>query len=345
MVSGTPGTTGRLVRYATTAEVASPLVKILSPVLVHQYRYVRTHTVADAPVAAAPERFPVLVFSHGYTGFPAQNTPQMEELASRGYVVLSLSHTYDAGATVFPDGRVVPLDPAVVRTLVHPDPARADSTARALAAVEAATTAEQRQAAFRDFTRFDPPRLEASVPVWSGDTRFVLDQLEQLAPGRPGGELSGRLDLDRIGIFGMSFGGSNAGEVCRLDPRCKAGINIDGEQFGPLALDDSLAVPYLIVASGTAMPIHRVLFEHLRGPAYLVQLVGTQHVGLTDMGYVAPNLFRWLGLIGTMPVDRTEQVLSDYIGAFFDTYLRGQPSALLTNTAPAPDLIFRSVGR
>jgi predicted dienelactone hydrolase len=336
------GTDGPTAPYATAAELTGGILGLMpgGRIAGGQLAYVKTHSHPGAPVASAPDRFPVLVFSHGYTGFSAQNTPQMEELASRGYVVFSLSHTFDAGATVFPDGRVVPLDPVIVETFTHPDPARTDSTTRALAALAAATTPEARQAAFLGFSRFDPPRIVASVAVWSGDTRHLLDYLEGLASGQPGGTLSGRLDLDRIGIFGMSFGGSNTGEVCRVDPRCKAGINIDGEQFGSLAVDDSVTAPFMIIASNAAVPLHRVLFDHLRGPAYLVHLVGTQHVGLTDMGYVGPHLFRWLGLIGTMPVDRTETLLSRYVVAFFDRYLRGMPAPELSRPDGATDVEF-----
>jgi predicted dienelactone hydrolase len=45
---------------------------------------VRTHAELDAAPAAAPRRFPVLAFSHGYTGMPSSYTALMEELASHG---------------------------------------------------------------------------------------------------------------------------------------------------------------------------------------------------------------------------------------------------------------------
>jgi hypothetical protein len=48
----------------------------------------------------------VLLFSYGWGGFRAQNTHQVKELASHGYIFAALAHTYDAAAAVFPDGRV-----------------------------------------------------------------------------------------------------------------------------------------------------------------------------------------------------------------------------------------------
>lgn len=314
----------------------------LAPLVGGQLDYVRTHSILDAPLAR-PEGsgWPVLVFSHGYTGFSAQNTPQMEDLASRGYVIFSISHTHDAGGTVFPDGRVVGLDPAILA--MFGDLARLqDSVTAALEGLRAATTPEERQAAFRAYARHNSPRIEASVPVWAGDTRFVLDHLERLVPGAPGGQFAGALDLDRVGVFGMSFGGSNAGEVCRRDPRCKAGVNIDGQQFGPLVLEDSLTVPFMILASNTALPIHRVTFDRLRGPGYLIQLRGSEHLGLSDTPLVAPWLLRWMGLTGTMSPARLQALMTEYLGAFFDLYLRGRPGPVLTDPAPRDDVGFEA---
>ncbi|MGI8547709.1 MAG: acetylhydrolase, partial [Gemmatimonadaceae bacterium] len=51
---------------------------------------VPSHTYADAPVARRGRPFPVVLFSHGYAqGFESQNSVQMEELASHGYVAVS----------------------------------------------------------------------------------------------------------------------------------------------------------------------------------------------------------------------------------------------------------------
>lgn len=314
----------------------------LGPLVGGQLDYVRTHSILDAPVAR-PEGsgWPVLIFSHGYTGFSAQNTPQMEDLASRGYVIFSISHTHDAGGTVFPDGRVVGLDPGILA--MFGDVARLrDSVTAALDALRSATTPDERQAAFRAFTRHNSQRIEASVPVWSADTRFVLDYLEGLVPGAPGGQFAGALDLDRVGVFGMSFGGSNAGEVCRQDPRCKAGVNMDGQQFGALVLEDSLTVPFMILASSTALPLHRAAFDRLRGPGYLIELRGSEHLGLTDTPLVAPHLLRWMGLTGTMAPERLQALMTEYLGAFFDLYLRGRPAPVLTEPVPPDDVGFEA---
>lgn len=91
----------------------SPAVKYilravgLSTSLFDHLGLVKTHSYRDAALSDAQPTYPVLVFSHGFWGAPGQNTVQMEELASHGYVVFSVGHPYESMELRFPDGRPV----------------------------------------------------------------------------------------------------------------------------------------------------------------------------------------------------------------------------------------------
>ena len=63
----------------------------------------------NADVASSDRLFPIIFFSHGWNGFNSQNAGQALELASRGYVVVGMQHTYGAVTTVFPDGTIAPM--------------------------------------------------------------------------------------------------------------------------------------------------------------------------------------------------------------------------------------------
>ena len=80
---------------------ASPLGPRFFPYLL----YSDTHSYVDAPLRAGANNMPTVIFSHGYRGFKGQNTILMEHLASHGYIVYSVQHTYESSPTVFPDGR------------------------------------------------------------------------------------------------------------------------------------------------------------------------------------------------------------------------------------------------
>ncbi|WP_089607371.1 alpha/beta hydrolase family protein [Bacillus cereus] len=72
---------------------------------------VKSHSFMDLQLSDSENHYPVLLFSHGFNGFRNQNTFQVEELASQGYIVLSIDHTFDAAATVFPGGRTAYVQP------------------------------------------------------------------------------------------------------------------------------------------------------------------------------------------------------------------------------------------
>ncbi|MEZ4456122.1 MAG: hypothetical protein R2882_06170 [Gemmatimonadales bacterium] len=321
--------TGRMAPYLNDAREIG--FGLLPPFLFEQQFLARTHSKIGAPIAT-DERWPVLVFSHGYGGFAGQNTPQMEDLASHGYVVFSIVHPGEASWTPFPGGAGMPMDStqqAELRQMM------ADTTIlprmRAAAKnIEAATTAAERNEGLKAFLDLSPEPLRSrSVAEWSADTKGLVDLLEVLGKGAVSSPFAGRLDLERIGIFGMSYGGATAGEFCRLDPRCRAGANIDGGQFGGLA-DDSLTVPFLIIASEENAGLHTPVLDLVRhAPGYLVTVPQTTHVGLTDLSLMGPLLTRFTGVTGHLPPARREAIMSRYLLAFFETHLRGRPAPLL----------------
>ena len=67
----------------------------------------QSHTFADAPISDLQPSYPVLIFSHGWTATPVFFSAQLEEMASHGYIVAGINHTYASTMTLFPDGHVV----------------------------------------------------------------------------------------------------------------------------------------------------------------------------------------------------------------------------------------------
>ncbi|HEX8698143.1 MAG TPA: hypothetical protein VF815_04855, partial [Myxococcaceae bacterium] len=63
----------------------------------HLFDFVHAHAVAEAPLAGAQARYPVVLFSPGSAVPPVLYTGLLEDVASHGYVVVALSHTYASG--------------------------------------------------------------------------------------------------------------------------------------------------------------------------------------------------------------------------------------------------------
>ncbi|NUW38931.1 alpha/beta hydrolase family protein [Nonomuraea rhodomycinica] len=66
----------------------------------------RTRTNAAEDAAPTGRGLPLVVLSPGFTHPVSSLTSLAEDLASRGYVVAGIDHTYESYATTFPDGRV-----------------------------------------------------------------------------------------------------------------------------------------------------------------------------------------------------------------------------------------------
>jgi predicted dienelactone hydrolase len=66
----------------------------------------RTNAYTDVTPAGRKHSLPLVVLSPGFTAPRTSLTAQAEELASHGYVVAAIDHTYENFAETFPDGRV-----------------------------------------------------------------------------------------------------------------------------------------------------------------------------------------------------------------------------------------------
>ena len=167
-------------------------------------RKARTNSVLDAPVAVSEAPFPVIVYNHGGLWTRWSATFSTEWLASHGYVVFSVEHFGFNQTTRFPDGTVFAAD-----TLAFPK-----------------ETGDGKKDAFASWAYLDDPVFL----IWKGDARFTLDRAERL--NREPGPFQGRLDLERVGAYGWSFGGALAVQLTVDDPRVKAAVDHDGQLFG-----------------------------------------------------------------------------------------------------------------
>ena len=98
---------GPRARYLTPAESELHLTsRDITGVPLGVLSTVRTHAVYDAEPTGRPGGLPLVVLSPGFTNSRGALTGLAEDLASHGYVVAGIEHTYESYGTEFPDGRV-----------------------------------------------------------------------------------------------------------------------------------------------------------------------------------------------------------------------------------------------
>jgi hypothetical protein len=165
-----------------------------------------------------------------------------------------------------------------------------------------------------------------------------LDQLD----ATPGNVWNQHLDLARLGVFGHSFGGATAAQVCQMDARCKAGIDMDGDLFGDV-VQTGLEKPFVVIQSDEGscsdsscrsfqQEIGAILRTVPQGASYSISIRGTKHFNFTDYAVLFSPL-RAFGLLGSIEGARGLEITRAYVRAFFDTYLNKMPSALLPGEA------------
>ncbi|MEK5182981.1 MULTISPECIES: alpha/beta hydrolase [Paenibacillus] len=279
-----------------------------------------THAIANAGLADTETKYPVLLFSHGFMGYKNQNTFQVEQLASHGYIVVGIEHAYSSVASVFPDKSVVTFDS------------------------EGKTGYEQMKYSFMD------RRNE----VWVEDAKFVLDQMETLSADDPSGLFTGRIDLEHMGMFGHSFGGATTVQMLMDDQRIQAGIDMDGVLYGEKRIPaDGLKKPFLLMSADDTLKgvdqtsdaeiaalrtdrkeitaYYNELFARYEpvtaGGNYWLTFKQSKHISFSDL-YLLTPLFEWMEHVD---VRGTHELINEYTLDFFDHYLKGQPLQYLNN--------------
>jgi hypothetical protein len=282
----------------------------------------RTHATESAP--ATGEARPVVLYSPGFGVPRALGTVLAEELVARGYVVVTMDHTYETAPVEFPGGRVelqrVPQD--------------------------------------------DPDLFKKALAARVQDTRFILGSLTALRSGRnPDAEnrtlprnLGRTLDLSRVGMVGHSAGGIQAAETMRVDRRLDAGIDLDGTMeyadgdFVQVA-NEGLDRPFLLLGAGgrthLTSPSWKSFWGNSTGWKRDLNVPTGAHYTFTDLQWILPVLDEHVDVppadreafIGTVNPARIIDSQRAYVTAFFDRHLRNHPSPILNRPSPKhPDV-------
>jgi dienelactone hydrolase len=243
--------------------------------------------------------FPLLLFSTGYGTSRLVYTAAAEDLASEGYIIVTIDHPFDSYFIEYPGGRTAAFEPPQFGSITD--------------AI---------------------PFVERRV----SDVQFVLDQLcNASVTAQIPGLGQRQLDTAHVGIFGHSLGGATAAATMLVDSRFVAGADLDGAIVGSVAtkgLDD----PFLLMLATNhtieSDPTLGEFWQNARGYRRKLSINGTQHGSysdlvfyvdiLADLGITLPNTNS-----GTIKGTRMLDIETAYLNSFFDKFLRGGDGRLL----------------
>ena len=295
------------------------------------FREVPVHFFYPEQDAAHPERFPLVIFSHGAFGYHKSNYSTYQELASNGYVVAALDHPHHAFFTKNSRGKRVFVDRAFIRAVTG---------------------------------RGGEPEAQEEYELYSGwvalrtsDVSFVIDTLKAAAQsgvtddswfvseqeGESVRSVPQLLDAEKIAVMGHSLGGATAVEIGRQRSDVSAVIDLDGTMLGEYNgaengkltfREDPFPVPVLefcgwdqynkvqeSLAQGERYP-NDVL---IRGAAagFFTTIRDTKHMDFTDLPLFSPFLGKRLGK-GARDTAEAMKIVNSLVLEFLNCYLKGE---------------------
>ena len=273
--------------------------------------------------------FPLVIFSHGAFGYYQSNTSAYMELASHGYVVISLDHPYHSFFTKDTAGKTITVNPQFMQEVMYIN--------------ESGTTEEE--------------IIELShewLNIRTGDMNFVLDSIKEtkqqeelpscwfLAKDASSEEeiinVLAMTDTEHIGLMGHSLGGAASVTLGRTREDIDAVIDLDGtmlgEEFGYHNgeyefYEEAYPVPLFAISNEAHyfegqevadLYVNTVVLENAVDAKY-TYFKGSGHMNFTDLPLFSPAL---AGLLGVGEVDAKECVvkMNQLILDYFNCYLK-----------------------
>lgn len=266
-----------------------------------------TTTSAHVGAPAAAGKHPVVLYSPGLGDPRTWETTLVQDLASRGYAVITVDHTYESPAVEFPDGRVV-----------------------------------DNSALLKEFqTTHDPIALLKKVMLArSSDTEYVLDHLPQKVRRMLDLRHIGMFGHSGGGFEALQLLHDDPRIKAALDMDGIVGWdeNDTGPGLSKLA-NDGIDKPFVLMGSATndhyTSTSWNALWNHSHGWHRDIHLRGAEHASYTDAEALIPEIAKQRKLpaqatagIGWIDPQRAIAIEQTYVSAFFDRWLRGRDTGL-----------------
>ncbi|WP_344885940.1 alpha/beta hydrolase [Nonomuraea antimicrobica] len=251
----------------------------------------RTNAFSDAAPAGRARGLPLVVLSPGFTEPRSSLTALAEELASRGYVVAGIEHTYESLATAFPDGRVT--------TCVA---CEADKTQEFWNKVGQSRAAD---------VSFVLDALTGKNPRWKGASLIAPSRIAMAGHSAGGASAIAAMLQDTRVRAGINLDGTTFAPIP------------DGGLSRPFLF---LGTQAMHSPGGRDTTWERD-WAHLTGWKRWLVVAGAEHASFTDTALLVEQLgiHRSPDLSG----GRAIEITRSYVRAFFDLHLRHRPQPLL----------------
>lgn len=258
---------------------------------------------------------PLIVFSHGSLGKKESNNSLFRELASHGYAVCSIDHTYQSLKTLSADGKKIGADKEYVRALLQSNDKKATN----------------REKLFENFKQW----MEIRV----GDINFVIDTIIEKS-NIENNDIYRLIDTSKIGIIGHSMGGAAALGIGRTRQDIDAVINLEApfmcdvigiEDGNFIWNEEPYPVPLFNVYTDSSWKILSKSPQYAQNYKFLnddnpstadLYIKGAGHMNLTDLSLSNPPLCLAFGQDMFFDAENNLIALNKECLDFFDNQLK-----------------------
>jgi|GEM_PF-2319072 len=291
-----------------------------------------TISTIDTSIASTRIPYRVLIMSHGNSMTSLMYTTTAEYLANQGYVVVGVTHSYNALFALLEGGSAVGGDDA--------------------AKVEGQMPVLTESSGYAEYTE-NWNNVQKLGDIFVKDISFVIDELEKLNASE--GPFQGQLNTTAVGVFGHSFGGSHCFGALNNDPRVAAAAIVDGTIWNS-KFATGTTKPLLVIAGKRSTPEEveayrasliaqgmtemeantvvdrtqsdEIAFSKSPGSVH-VKVKKALHSNFTDLGLWVNYGFPADELSSEASAESLLQTTNRHLGAFFDEKLRNRSSSLL----------------
>lgn len=261
------------------------------------------------------EKFPLIMYSHGYGSYMESNTFLCCELASQGYIVASVGHSYEAIELEHEEGHSILYDKSLNKKMTQPYVRGLMAQMKLIKRTK--LDDEKAYQAFDQFQRKYAIFSMERVKEWAKDTMIAIEEVKI----RYGAYLD---RSSNVGVTGHSFGGATAYYLCQYEENISCGINIDGGLFGDYE-GQVMEKPFFQICSegnynaetkpllDTIAPIHLAIFKNLK------------HIGFTDVKFWTSSK----QLVGSLNSVIMHNHLANYHVTFFNRYLKKRKNTVI----------------
>lgn len=253
-------------------------------------------------------KFPLVLFSHGYSSFLESSSILCSDIASRGYIVASIGHPYEGMISEYEDGTVVYFDKSINKKMYKTGFFHVLNAQNKLLKLKGSL--EEIADCFDKFQHENTPWMTERVNVWVKDSLGALKEIKE--------RYSEYIDFTNgIAASGHSYGGDTAYRLALECDEVSCACNIDGALFG-YKKSDVLTKPFYTFCCKENWNCESQFIINSKARCYSALFSKMKHIGFTDIKFFVKLGF----LVGALDANVMHKHLLEGHMFMLDKYLK-----------------------